>query len=53
MLLLREHVIKPVLSGLGKPHVGRPPKHIHPIDQHYQALQQEMRRNFQTLGLAA
>ena len=53
MLVLREHVIKPVLSGLGKPHVGRPPKHIHPIDQHYQALQQEMRRTFQTLGLAA
>jgi DNA-binding transcriptional ArsR family regulator len=53
MLVLREHVIKPVLSGLGKPHIGRPPKLIHPIDQHYQALQQEMRRTFQTLGLAA
>lgn len=53
MLVLRERVLKPVLAGLGKPRVGRPPKHVHPIDQHYQALQHELRRTFQTLGLAA
>jgi DNA-binding transcriptional ArsR family regulator len=53
MLVLRERVIKPVLSGLGKPRLGRPPKQIHPIDLHYQALQQEMRRTFLTLGLTA
>ena len=53
MLGLRERVIEPVLAGLGKPRVGRPPKHIHPIDQHYQTLQQELRRAFETLGLVA
>ena len=53
MLVLRERVIKPVLSGLGKTRVGRPPKQLHPIDQHYEALQHEMRRTFLTLGLVA
>jgi hypothetical protein len=53
LLVLRERVIKPVLAGLGKPRVGRPPKHIHPVDQHYVNLQREMRCLFGTLGLAA
>jgi DNA-binding transcriptional ArsR family regulator len=52
MLILRERFLKPVLAGLGKPRVGRPPKHVHPIDQHYQALQQELTRSFENLGLA-
>jgi len=37
LLILRERVIEPVLAGLGKPRVGRPPKHLHPIDQHDRA----------------
>ncbi len=53
LLTLREKVIKPVLAGLGKPRVGRPPKTIHPIDQHYINLQQEMRQMLVTLGLVA
>jgi hypothetical protein len=53
LLILRDKVIKPVLAGAGKPRVGRPPKTIHPLDQHYQNLQLEMRRTFQTLNLAA
>ena len=53
MLILREKVIKLVLAGLGKPRVGRPPKTVHPLDQHYVNLQQEMRRTFKTLALAA
>ena len=32
MWVLREKVIKPVLAGLGKPRLGRPPKTIHPLD---------------------
>ncbi len=51
MLILREKVIKPVLAGLGKPRVGRPPKNICPLDQHYVNLQQEMHRTFETLAL--
>jgi hypothetical protein len=53
ILLLRDRVVKPLLFGLGKPHITRPPKHIHPIHQHCQVLQQELRRTFETLGLAA
>jgi len=53
LLTLREKVIKPVLAGLGKPRVGRPPKKIHPIDQHYINLQREMRHMLITLGLVA
>ncbi len=53
LLTLREKVIKPVLAGLGKPRVGRPPKTIHPIDQHYINLQREMRQMLLTLGLVA
>jgi hypothetical protein len=53
LLILREKVIKPVLAGAGRPRLGRPPKRIHPLDVHYENLQREMRRAFDTLGLAA
>jgi len=53
LLILREKVIKPVLAGAGKPQPGRPPKWVHPLDVHYENLQRELRRTFETLGLAA
>ncbi len=53
LLILREKVIKPVLAGAGRPKPGRPPKRIHPLDMHYENLQRELRRTFETLGLAA
>jgi DNA-binding transcriptional ArsR family regulator len=53
LLILREKVIKPVLAGAGQRKPGRPPKWIHPLDVHYDNLQRELRRTFQTLGLAA
>lgn len=53
LFILREHVIKPVIAGAGKPRVGRPPKCIHAIDQHYETLRREMWRTFETLKLAA
>jgi hypothetical protein len=53
LLILREKVIKPVLAGAGRPRRGRPPKRIHPLDVHYENLQGELRRTFETLGLAA
>ena len=53
LFILREHVIEPVIAGAGKPRVGRPPKLIHPIDRHYEALRREMWRTFETLNLAA
>jgi hypothetical protein len=53
LLILREQVIKPVLAAAGKPQPGRPPNRIHPLDVHYENLQRELRRTFETLGLAA
>jgi hypothetical protein len=51
-LLLREQVIKPLLAGAAR-RLGRPPKVVHPLDQHYLNLRTEMSRTFDTLGLAA
>jgi len=53
LLILREKVIKPVLSGVYRPKRGRPPKNIHPLDVHYQHLQCEMLATLQTLKIAA
>jgi len=49
-LLLREHVIKPVLAGVVRP-LGRRPKDFGPLDQHYINLRQELSRTFETLGI--
>ena len=51
-LLLREKVIKPLLAGIVRPR-GPRPKHRTALDEHYIALRQELRRTFQTIGLAA
>jgi hypothetical protein len=51
-LLLREKVIKPLLAGVIRTR-GRPPRTIHPIDQHYIRLREELHNAFETLGLAA
>lgn len=53
LFILREKVITPVLAGAGRPRMGRPPTRIHPLDVHYENLQGELRRTFDTLGLAA
>lgn len=51
-LVLREKVLKPLLAGVVRP-IGRPPKVISAMDQHYIKLREEMNRAFETLGLAA
>ncbi len=51
-LVLREKVIKPLLAGVARK-LGRPPKNISPLDQHYVALREELHRTFDTLGMAA
>ncbi|MBI5032566.1 MAG: hypothetical protein HZB51_18730 [Chloroflexi bacterium] len=53
LLVLREKVIKPVLTGAGQIRRGRKPKEPDPIDVHYQMLQVEMRNLFQVIGIAA
>jgi hypothetical protein len=49
--VLREHVIKPLMAGVVR-RQGRPPKTVHPLDQHYQNLREELYSTFQTMGLA-
>lgn len=51
-LVLREKVIKPLLAGVSRP-LGRPPKVVPALDQHYLNLRDELHRTFTTLGLAA
>jgi DNA-binding transcriptional ArsR family regulator len=53
LLVLREHVIAPVLAGAGKPKPGRQPKHLNPADQQYRVLHREMRSLFAVIGIAA
>jgi len=53
LLILREKVLKPILAGVCRPKRGRPPKNLHPLDIHYQALQREMLSTLQDLKLAA
>ena len=51
--VLREKVIKPVLAGVCRPRLGRPPKCPSRLDEHYRTLQQEMQRTLAHLKIAA
>jgi len=53
LLILREKVIKPVLAAASTPTPVPPPPRMHPLDVHYETLQRDLRRTFETLGLAA
>lgn len=53
LLILREKVIRPVLAGLCRPRLGRPPNNPHPLDCHYRNLQSEMLSTLKDLQLAA
>lgn len=53
LLVLREKVIKPVLSAVGHPRPAPLPKQRAPIDEHYERLQDQMRELFHHLGIAA
>jgi hypothetical protein len=49
--ILRDHIIKPLVSGATRSCL-RSPKTVHPIDQHYVNLREELCKTFDTLGLA-
>jgi hypothetical protein len=53
LLILREKVLKPVLASIGKSRRGPKPKNTSVLDTHYQNLQNELRKTFVTLGIAA
>jgi len=51
IIILREKVIKPVLAGLCKKKVGRPPKNMQPRDTSYDTLRNEMLKLLGQLNL--
>ena len=61
LVVLREHVLKPLLAAASRPapadpvrrKLGRKPKTWSPIDQHYQTLRVTMRALLDDLHLAA
>ena len=61
LVVLREHVLKPLLAAASHPtagdpvrrKIGRKPKAWSPIDEHYQALRSTMRALLDDLHLAA
>lgn len=53
LVVLREHVIKPILAGVATPRQGRKPKSWTALDDHYESLRIDMQRLFTDLGLAA
>ena len=53
LLLLREHVIAPLLAGARTPPRASTPATWTIVDQHYQQLRLDMQPLFQELGIAA
>jgi hypothetical protein len=53
LVILREKVLRPILAGVGKAKMGRKLKNWSPIDEHYEAIRQDMFVLFQDLRIAA
>jgi len=53
LVILREKVLHPILAGVGKPKMGRKPKNWSSIDEHYEAVRQDMFTLMEDLRIAA
>lgn len=53
LLVLRNKIIKPILAGAVKSKRGPKPKNQPPATKHYQTIQLEMKKLFNTMGIAA
>ena len=53
LVILREKVLRPILAGVGKPKMGRKPKNWSSIDEHYEAVRQDMFTLMEDLRIAA
>src|SRR5207302_845592 len=53
LLILRQHVIAPILAGVRSPHLGRKPKAWTTADRQYEQLRIGMQPLLQELGIAA
>ena len=53
LVILREKILRPILAGVGKPKMGRKPKNWSSIDEHYEAVRQDMFALMEDLRIAA
>lgn len=53
LLLLRERIIRPLVSAASRPTLSAQPRRISPLDQRYRGVHREIRSLFETVGLAA
>ena len=53
LVILREKILRPILAGVGKPKMGRKPKNWSSIDEHYEAIRQDMFTLMEDLRIAA
>jgi hypothetical protein len=53
LLVLREHIIRPLLAASGQPEPPSKPTNPIPVDHHYENLRAGMRSLFNELGVAA
>jgi hypothetical protein len=53
LVILREKILRPILAGVGKPRMGRKPKNWSSIDEHYEAVRQDMFTLMEDLRIAA
>ena len=53
LVILREKIFRPILAGVGKPKMGRKPKNWSSIDEHYEAVRQDMFTLMEDLRIAA
>ena len=53
LVILREKILRPILAGVAKPKMGRKPKNWSSIDEHYEAVRQDMFTLMEDLRIAA
>ena len=53
LVIPREKILRPILAGVGKPNLGRKPKNWSSIDEHYEAVRQDMFTLMEDLRIAA
>ena len=51
LLVIRQHVIEPIVAGVRSPRLGRKPAHWTAVDRDYEALRVDMQKLFDDLAL--
>jgi hypothetical protein len=53
LVIIREKLLRPILAGIHKPTITQKQTNSTPIDQHYEALRQDMFTLMEDLRIAA